>query len=354
MMKRRSIQVLLLAMLIAVATVSMMAQSFVATPDQSQKATVGQRVGLTDVTINYHRPLVKGRKIWGELVPYGQVWRAGANENTTIEFTDPVTVEGQPLAKGTYGLHMLPSADSVVVIFSKTNTAWGSFTYDQKEDALRVTVKPQPVEFHEALTYDFDDVKPDAAAVTLKWEKLAVPFHVAVSRDTVLDNVRRQLRGGVRYTWEGWNDAALYCLQQKTNYDEALKWADESITQEERFDNLSTKADLLRAANRPDEAKAVMAKAMGMGNAIQIYVYGRQLQRDQRATEALDMFRTVSTRFPDHWLGHLALARLDSASGDFPGALKEVKAAQSGAPSDQKSALDNLTRKLESKQDINK
>lgn len=341
-----------LAVMFFVAT-GALAQSFVVTPEQSQKASVTQRIGLTDVTINYHRPLVNGRKVWGGLVPYGQVWRAGANENTTIEFTDPVLVEDQPLGKGTYGLHMIPSADSVVVIFSNTNTAWGSFTYDQKEDALRVTVKPRPAEFQEALTYSFADVKPDSAAVTLTWDKLEVPFHVAIKPETVVANLRRQLRGGVRYTWEGWNDAAFYCLRQKTNLDEALKWSDESIKQEERFDNLSTKAELLRVMNRQDEAKAVMAKAMGMGNAIQIYVYGRQLQRDKRQAEAMDMFRTVSSRFPDHWLGHLALARLNSASGDFPGALKEVKAAQTGAPADQQGPLAGLAKKLETKQDIN-
>jgi tetratricopeptide (TPR) repeat protein len=353
-MKRASVRLLILATFAMVAVMAAAAQSFVTLPEQSQKASVSQRIALTDVTVNYHRPLVKGRKVWGDLVPYGKVWRAGANENTTIEFTDAVNVEGKPLAKGVYGLHMIPNADSAVVIFSKTNTAWGSFTYDEKEDALRVTVKPQPSEMHEALAYDFDEVTPDSAIVTLRWEKMAIPFRVAVSEETVMDNVRRQLRGGVRYTWEGWNDAATYALQHKQNLDEALKWADSSIEQEERFDNQATKAELLRATNHPDEAKATLTKAMTSANAIQIYVYGRQLQRDNRQAEALDLFRTVHTRFPEHWLGHLAQARLNSASGDFPNALKEAKAAQAGAPADQKSGLDPLLKKLEAKQDINR
>ena len=137
---------------------------------------VTQRIGITDITINYHRPLIKGRKVWGGLVPYGQPWRAGANENTTISFSDPVTIEGQPLAAGTYGLHMIPTETDWTIAFSKTNTAWGSFTYDKAEDALRVTVKPAASDFHEALTYDFDDLGPDSTVVTLRWEKLAVPF----------------------------------------------------------------------------------------------------------------------------------------------------------------------------------
>src|SRR5215831_3764507 len=147
--------------------------AFLDLPRASQHAQVVQKVGITNITINYHRPLVGGRKIWGKgnVVPYGDVWRAGANENTTITFSDPVNVEGQPLAAGTYGLHMLPGENEWAVIFSKTASAWGSFTYKKDEDALRVTVKPQGSDFHEALTYDFDDPKPNAATVTMRWEK---------------------------------------------------------------------------------------------------------------------------------------------------------------------------------------
>ena len=121
-----------------------LAQSFVLDlPRPSQHAVITQRIGITDVTINYHRPMVNKRKVWGGLVPYGQVWRAGANENTTIKFTDPVTIEGKPLPAGAYGLHMIPGENEWTVIFSRNSTSWGSFTYNQAEDALRVTVKPQ-------------------------------------------------------------------------------------------------------------------------------------------------------------------------------------------------------------------
>src|SRR4051794_4604090 len=162
-------------------------------PEQSQPAKVGQTLGLTEINVSYHRPLVNNRKIFGtQIVPYGQVWRAGANQNTVIEFTDPVTIEGQSLPRGAYGLHMIPNEDTWTIIFSKNSTSWGSFTYDQKEDALRVNVKPQKGEFHEALAYDVDDVKPDSAVVTLHWENVAVPFKVAVPNQNqlVLENVR--------------------------------------------------------------------------------------------------------------------------------------------------------------------
>src|SRR5579863_1989236 len=141
-------------------------------PRQSQHALVTQRIGITDITVNYHRPLANGRQIWGKVVPYGEVWRAGANENTTITFTDPVTIEGQPLDKGTYGVHMIPGEAQWTVIFSKDSKDWGSFSYKQEDDALRVNVKPQTAEMHDALTYDFDDVKPASAVVTMSWDKV--------------------------------------------------------------------------------------------------------------------------------------------------------------------------------------
>src|SRR5207245_7808565 len=203
-------------------------------PRPSQHAVVTQRIGITDITLNYHRPLVNSRKIWGGLVPYGEVWRPRASENTTITFTDPVTVEGKPLPKGTYGLHMFPGEKEWTVVFSKNSTSWGSFTYDQKEDALRVAVKPQPADFHEALTYVFDALKPDSSIVTLRWQKVAVPFKVAVNlNDVVQQSLNQQLRGLAQYTWFGWDDAATYLVDNKGNLDEALKYSNNSIQNEE-------------------------------------------------------------------------------------------------------------------------
>ena len=142
----------------------------------SQRATIAQRVGLTDITIVYHAPLANGREIFGKVVPYGNVWRAGANENTTISFTDDVSVEGHPLPAGTSGLHMIPTADNWTIIFSKNSTSWGSFSYDEKEDALRVTVKPAAAENRDTLAYTFDGMKLDSTAATLRWAKSCRPL----------------------------------------------------------------------------------------------------------------------------------------------------------------------------------
>ena len=324
-------------------------------PRQSQHAVVEQRIGITDITINYHRPLANGRRIWGGVVPYGQVWRAGANENTTISFSDPVTIEGKPLDKGTYGLHMIPGETEWTVIFSKMSNAWGSFTYDEKEDALRVTVKPQATEAHDALTYDFDQLKTDSAVATMRWDKIAVPFTVAVNVNQIVqESLHKQLRGLSQYTWEGWDDAATYLVDNKVGLDDALKYEDESIKNEERFDNLLTKSRILDAMGRKDEAKSTLDKGLTMANSQQLYAYGRQLQRAKKQDEAFAIYRTGYKRYPNDWLSHAGMARIYSGQGDFDNAQKELKLSLAGAPDQQKQLIENMLKRLESKQDINK
>ncbi len=332
------------------------AQSFVLNlPRGSQHAVVAQRIGITDITINYHRPLVNKRKIWGSLVPYGQVWRAGANENTTIDFSDPVTVEGKSLPAGTYGLHMLPGESEWTVIFSRNYTSWGSFTYDQAEDALRVTVKPVAADFHEALAYDFDDVTPDGAVVSMRWEKLAVPVKIGVdTHEVVAQNLHKQLRGLAQYAWDGWDDAANYFLQEKVHLDEALNYADKSIAAEARYDNYMTKSRILDALNRKDEATVARNKALGMASGIQMHVYARQLQNDGKQSEAFAIFRDNAKKNPDLWIVHVGLARMYSAQGDFANASREMATAITSAPDPQKAPLQAFAKRLEAKEDINK
>ncbi len=324
-------------------------------PRDSQHAKIIQRVGITDITINYHRPLVKSRKVWGGIVPYGQVWRAGANENTTIEFTDPVTVEGKPLAKGIYGLHMLPTENEWTIIFSKAAASWGSFTYKEAEDALRVTVKPRAAEMKEALAYEVDDVTPDSAVISLRWEKLAVPFKVEVNtHEIVAQNLHAQLRGLAQYTWDGWDDAANYFLTNKYNLEEALKYEDRSIGVEERYDNLINKARILDAMNRKDEATVARNKALGMANVTQLHTYGRQLQLAGKQDEAFAVFRTNIKKDPNHWLVRTEAARMAVAKGDYDNATKEMKLALAAAPDLAKPTVENFIKRLEAKEDINK
>src|SRR5579862_4945839 len=324
-------------------------------PRASQHALVSQRIGITDITINYHRPLANGRQIWGKVVPYGQVWRAGANENTTITFTDPVTIEGQALDKGTYGLHMIPGENQWTVIFSKDSAAWGSFSYKQDADALRVTVKPQATDAHDALAYDFDDVKADSAVVTMRWDKVAVPFKVAVNvNEIVTASIHRQLYGLNQYYWEGWDDAAGYFLANKINLDEALQDEDQSIQAEERYDNLMQKSKILDAMGRKPDADTFRAKALDKASALQLYFYARQLQGEKKQDEALVVFRSTAKKFPDYWTSHMGLARVYSAQGDFDNAVKEIKLSLTSAPDSNKANLEGYVKRLQNKEDINR
>ena len=355
MRKYLSAALLFAAAVLFHATAAAAQSSVMDLPRGSQHAVIVQKIGITNITINYHRPLVNARKVWGGLVPYGQVWRAGANENTTIEFSDPVTIEGKPLAKGLYGLHMLPAENEWTIIFSKANAAWGSFTYSDKEDALRVTVRPQPSDMHEALTYDFDNPKADAVTVTMRWEKLAVPFKIGVNtHEIVADSLHTQLRGLSQYTFEGWDDSANYLLAEKYNLEEALKYADRSIGVEERFDNLMTKAGILDALNRKTEADAARKQAFPLGSGTQLHGYGRQLQTQGKQEEAFEVFRANMKKNPNHWTAHNEAARLAVAKGDFDTAVKEMKLSKDVAPEPFKPALDAIVKRLEKKEDINK
>jgi tetratricopeptide (TPR) repeat protein len=346
---------ILFALLLAAMSRVSPAQSFVLDlPDPSQRAEISQRIGITDITIDYHRPLVKDRKVWNALVPYGKVWRAGANINTTITFSDPVKIEGQPLDKGTYGLHMIPNADEWTIIFSKNATSWGSFTYDQAEDALRVNVKPKAADMHNALTYDFDDLQPDSAVVELEWEKVAVPFKVSVDVHDIVDaNLKKQLRNLSQYTWISWDDAANYLLTEKVDLPQALIYVNKSIENEDRYDNEMTKAKVLTALNRKDDAAAAEKKALAFANPLQMHLYARQLQADKRSEEAFAIFRENAQKHPDQWFVHTGLARVYCAQGKFDDATKEMKLAMAAAPDNQKSYLDGLERQLEAKQNIN-
>src|SRR6202162_4663763 len=317
-------------------------------PRLSQRAQITQRVGLTDITIVYHSPIAGDRELFGKTVPYGQVWRAGANENTTISFTDDVSVEGHPLVAGTYGLHMIPNADQWTIIFSKNSTSWGSFSYDEKEDALRVSVKPRAAESSEVMTYFFDDVKPDSATATLRWEKLAVPFRISVDvKAVVLKSVKNELRSVGGFTWGGYDEAAQWCLDNNYNLEEALKWEDTSIQNEERFENLETKSRILDAIERKEESAKTLSKAFDKASAIQLYSYARGLQRSGNAKRAFELYPQVPKKDANHWISHLALARISSNTGDFPTATKEMTMAISGAPDTTKPFLQPLLKRLE-------
>jgi hypothetical protein len=324
-------------------------------PRTSQHARVMQRIGLTDITIDYHRPLVRGRKIFGGLQPYGDVWRAGANEITTFAVTDPVRINGAALDAGVYGLHMIPGETTWSVIFSKNSTSWGSFTYDPTEDALRVAVTPTTTSNQEVLSYEFDHPTPTTTDVTMRWEKVQLSLTVTVDTPTIVRNgLKGQLRTHAQFEWQPWMEAADYLLANNIGIEDALLDAQKSIEIEDRFENELMKSRALSAADRPSEARAARDRAISLGTQAQLHSYARGLQADGHHDEALDLFRANIKKDPDSWIAHNEAARLAVAKGDFTTAVREMKLAAVASPAALKGQHADLLRRLERHDDINR
>jgi hypothetical protein len=225
-----------------------------------------QTVGLTDVTITYSRPGVKGRVIWGELVPYDKVWRTGANEATSITFSTDVKVNGQPLAAGTYSFHTIPTKSDWTVIFNKKADQWGSYSYDEKEDALRVQVKTQPHEMTEWMEFSLPDIAVDKATVALDWEKLRVPFEIQV--DTIehaLASARAAMASLAADDYQTAFRCASFAFQNDVAPDEARQWIDKSISIKETWLNLRVKADMMAKEGKTSDAIQFGEKAIAVG-----------------------------------------------------------------------------------------
>ena len=306
------------------------AQVALKTPEQSPAATVGQTVGMTEISVVYHRPAVGGRPIWGQLVPYGEPWRAGANENTTIVFSSDVKVGGKPLKAGTYGLHMIPTAKDWTIAFSNMSAAWGSFTYDQKEDALRVTVTPRATTASvERLLYRFDDPTDTKTTLVLAWEKLEVPITLEVETPkVVMASVRQQLRGQAGFSWEGYNQAANYWLKNGGPLDEAGKLIDRSIQMNENYQNLTTKAAIVEKQGNAKAAADLRAKAQTVATENDLNQAAFQLLRtDKKPDDALKLFQSTLARYPDSLLAHVGVGEVLAGKGDKAGATAEYTKA---------------------------
>ncbi len=336
----------------------------------NKKASVTERIGITDITLNYNRPGVKGRegKVWGQLVPVGYAeigtgatksvpWRAGANENTTIEFTSDVMVEGQPLAAGKYGFFILYDPSECTLIFSRNSTSWGSFTYDPKEDVLQVKVKPVPMNNEvERLKYEFMDEKENSATIALEWEKLSIPFKVEVDYvKTQLESFRRELRSDKGFTAQSYIQAAQFCAQRNVDLNEGLTWASQVADNPAtaNFPGLSAKADILALQGNTTRADSIMKIAMAMGNMQEIHLYARQLLVEKRPKEALEAFKYNYDKHPNVMMTNVGLARGYSANGDYKKALDYLKKAQPMADNLNKDNIARMIPVLEQGKDIN-
>ena len=332
-----------------------------------------EMIGLTKVTLNYDRPGVKGRegKIWGQLVHYGfkdlgfgtskaAPWRAGANENTTIEFSTDVKVEGKDLAAGKYGLFMAMAEGEATVIFSKNNNSWGSFFYKPEEDALRVTVKTMPLtESVEFLKFEFINQTDNAATVALMWEKLKIPFKIETDLvKTQMTSFRNELRSDKGFDSKAWVQAANFAVENNTSLNEALDWANYSINGvfigEKSFQTLSGLANVLNKMGKTTEADAAMKQALPLGKVTDLHQYARGLLRQKKSKEAFEVFKMNYEKNPDEFTTLMGMTRGYSAIGEYKKALEFAEKALPKAPdAANKTAIAGIIDKLKVGKDVN-
>ncbi|HMI78076.1 MAG TPA: DUF2911 domain-containing protein [Ferruginibacter sp.] len=340
----------------------------------TKKALVSEQVGLTQLSITYHRPAVNGRegKIWGSVVHKGFAdqgfgnrmpapWRAGANENTIIELDNDVKVEGQLLPKGKYGFFIAYDPMECILIFSKRSDSWGSFYYDEKEDILRVKVKPQLLEKSvEHLKYEFLQQTLNSAVIALSWEKLMISFKVEV------DYIKQQFDAFVTesqnpggFTSQGLNIASAWALQNNYRLDKALEWATLATGSNfpgdpSSFSALSTKAAILDKLGKFEEAVSVMKTALPFGSIGQLQQYGRQLITTNKPKAALEVFQFNHDKNPNQFITLAGMVRGLSANGQYSRALEYATKALSLAPNDaNKQAVEGMIEKLKAGKDIN-
>lgn len=361
------------SLLLVVGTLNGQIMPLTAEPDGgNKKASVSEQIGIVKIEIHYSRPGVRGREgnIWGTRVAhYGFVdqghgtsnaapWRAGANENTTISFSHPVTIEGKELAAGTYGFFISLGETENTLIFSKINTSWGSFYYDPTQDALRVSVKHQNLDQSvEWLKYEFINQTENSATIALSWEKRMIAFTVkAETQKLQMEAFRNDFRTTRPYC--DYIQAANWCIENNIELEQALAWMDRAIyfriMGEKNFRTLSTKAAVLTKMNRMEEARKVMEEALPMGTVLEVHFYGRTLLNQGQTAEAVKVFKLNHEKHPKEFTTLVGMGRGYSAMGEYKKAIEYMKSALPKAPDEaNKNLVTSMIKTLEEGKNIN-
>jgi len=332
-------------LLIALISFTAKAQQITTPRTPSPAATVSQKIGISSVMVNYSRPSVKGREVWGKLVPYGwnvqgfgagnsAPWRAGANENTVITFSHDAKVEGKAVPAGSYGLFYVINADnSGEVILSKDYKSWGSFFYDPKQDLFRSKIQLRDGAFTEMLTYDFINSTKNSSELVLNWEKKQFPVKIEFDVDNiVLANATEELKGPIGFNWQGFMSAANYSLQNRTNYEQGLKWIDQAIAQNNAFATLSVKSNLLKAMGKTEESDKIMNDALAIATEVELNAYGYQLMNAGQHDKAIEIFVLNTKRFPKSANAFDSLGEGYVTKGDKKNAIANFKKSLSMNP----------------------
>lgn len=332
----------------------------------SPAAELKQTIGLSEVTVNYSRPHVtlnganRTGKVWGTLVPFGMTnlgfgtakespWRAGANENTIISFSDDVKIEGKSLAAGKYGFHIIVNeGNKATLIFSKNYSSWGSYFYNPSEDVMRVDITTKEIPQTDVLTYSFIDYGTDYGVLALSWEKKQFPFKVEFDvHKVVLANFRNELRSVPGFGWQGFQTAANYCLTNNINHEEALQWAEIAISRNKSLPTLSTKAALLFQTGKEAESDKVLDEAVANASAVQINTLGYQLLGLKRYKKAIEFFQLNVKNNPTDANRFDSLGEAYKIAGDKENAIKNLKKALTlNPPANVKANSEKLLKEL--------
>jgi len=318
----------------------------ITTPRPSAAANVSQTIGISTVTVKYSRPAVKGREVWGKLVPYGYnvqafgahnsaPWRAGANENTTIELSHPATIQGKQVPAGIYGLSFVVNNDNTTgeVILSKDSRSWGSFWYDSTHDQLRAPIQLRDAPMTEQLTYDFINVDKNTGELVLNWEKKQLPVKITFATDAiVMANAVEELKNTTGFGWQGYASAANYALQNNINLEQGLAWINIAVTANPAFVTMSTKSNILKALGKTAEADKLMNDAVAIANEIELNNYAYQLLQGGQVDKALELFVLNTKRHPESANAWDSLGEAYATKGDKDNAVKNFKKSLSLNP----------------------
>jgi hypothetical protein len=299
-------------------------------PWDSPRATVSQVVGLTTLSVDYGRPGVNGRAIWGALVPWDSVWRAGANVNTVFASTSAFTFGGTTLPAGRYGVFMIPGRQQWTVILSRQANAWGAFSYTPTEDAVRVTVTPKATDMVERLQYTLDDPAAKTVTLTMRWEKVSVSVPVAIDRDVVvIDSLKSQLRNLARFWGTSWEQAAAWALNNTSNVDIAEVWADTAVALAPNFASYNLKAAILDRRGEKARADSLRQAHLSIASEGELNVYGYQLLNQKRNSEAIAIFLRNTKDHPESWNTWDSLGEAYAVTGDKSKAVTSYQKALS-------------------------
>jgi tetratricopeptide (TPR) repeat protein len=315
-------------------------ENAVTIPRVRQPAEVTQTIGLTKLNVTYSRPLVKGREIFGKMITYGRIWRAGADENSILTLSTDVTINNKLIKAGSYGFHIIPNEDEWTVILNKEVNAWGSYFYKEEKDVFRFAVVPKKVNHHEALTFTFENITANKVDLQLAWADTAISFTIDIDTpQRVVDNIRKELKSRLAFGANGYRTAAQYCLNNDVNLEEALTWIERPLRGEQSFTDLNIKSGILKKLGRTAEAEDIYKKAMAIANNRDLTSLAYTKLRNNDTEGAVNILKGLIKKSPKNHENYLNLARIFMRSGNKDSALKAYHKALKYAPKQHKANI---------------